>query len=206
MSEPHASADRREQILGEVAEGLHAVFKEAQRRTLEAEDNEEFVRLSGSLHKLARGLRQTLALHARFENDRLADAPAAGAEVAPAPTPPPAPENPREDAIAKRKAFITRGVERCVWNEYDDADEDEEATGYSLLRDLNDRLDDLAENDAFLDADVDTLIAQFCQELGVDPPERPTRTQLPPAPAGRTEPPTSAPQANGHDAPPTDSS
>jgi hypothetical protein len=179
VSETNASADRRKEILGEVAEGLHAVFKEAQRRTLAAEDNDEFVRLSGSLHKLARGLRQTLALHARFETERLDGAPAAS--EAPAPAPPAPPVDPRREAVEKRKAFITRGVERCVWNEYDDADEDEEHTACSLLRDLDDRLDDLSRHDAFLDADVDALIAQFCNELGVDPPDRPTRAQLPAA-------------------------
>ena len=193
MIEPDASADRREQILGEVAEGLHAVFKEAQRRTLAAEDNDEFVRLSGSLHKVARGLRQTLALHARFEKERREGGPATREPTAPATLPPP-PADPRRQALQARKAFITRGVERCVWSEYDDDDADEEATADSLLEDLSDRLDELANDDAFLAADIDTLIAEFCRELGVDPPERPTRAQLP--------------QANGHDrpAPPADTS
>ena len=191
MSETNASADRREQILGEVAEGLHAVFKETQRRAMEAEDNDEFIRLSGSLHKIARGLRQSLALHARFERDRRE-----GLEGTPAPAEA-APLDPRRQAIQKRRRFIARGVERCVWTEYDRDDEDEEHTAVSLLRDLDDRLDDLAEDDAFLDADADALIAEFCREIGVDPPARPSRTALSSA---------LAPRANGHHPPPADSS
>jgi hypothetical protein len=194
MSEANASADRREQILGEVAEGLHAVFKETQRRMLEAEDNDDFVRLSGSLHKIGRGLRQSLALHARFEKERRDGAAEAARRLAQAPAPPAPPLDPQEQAVETRKAFITRGVERCVWSEYDEDDENEEATAYSLLQDLSDRLDELAEDDAFLSADVDVLIEQFCREVGVDPPERPVRAHLPDAPP-------TAHQANGHDAP-----
>jgi len=165
-----ASADRREQILGEVAEGLYAVFKEAQRRTLDADDTDEFVRLSAALSKLGRGLRQSLALHARLEKERR-EGGSEPVEAPAQPTAPPAPPvDPQRQAIAQRKAFVTRGVERCVWSEYDDDDADEETTAYSLLRDLQDRLDELARDDAFLTADVDTLITQFCQELGVDPP------------------------------------
>jgi hypothetical protein len=201
VSETSANADRREQILGEVAEGLHAVFKETQRRAMEAEDTDEFVRLAGALSKLGRGLRQSLALHARFEKERR-DAAAEAAD-GPAPAAPTPPADPRRQAIDKRKAFITRGVERCVWNEYDDDDADD---AYSLLEDLSDRLDDLARQDAFLDADIDALIAQFCREIGVDPPEPPTRAHLPAAPAGGAEPPASAPRANGHLLPPANSS
>ena len=196
-----AGADRREQILGEVAEGLHAVFKETQRRAMEAEDTDEFVRLAGALSKLGRGLRQSLALHARFETARRDAASEAADEPAP-----PAPADPRRQAVDNRKAFITRGVERCVWSEYDTDDAGEEAAACSLLEDLSDRLDDLARQDAFLDADIDALIAQFCREIGVGPPERPVRAQLPPAPTGGAEPPGPAPRPNGHDLPPADSS
>lgn len=209
MSASDASADRREQILGEVAEGLYAVFKEAQRRTLDAEDNDEFIRLSAALSKLGRGLRQSLALHARFEKQRReggSEPLEAPAQPTAPPAPPAPPADPQRQAIARRKAFVTRGVERCVWSEYDDDDADEEATAYSLLRDLEDRLDDLARDDAFLTADVDILIAQFCRELGVDPPERPIRTQLKATLLGDEGGARAAPQANGHDLPIPDSS
>jgi len=53
MSAHEASAERREQILGEVAEGLHLLFRETQRRAMEAEDNGEFVGLSETAVKLA---------------------------------------------------------------------------------------------------------------------------------------------------------
>jgi hypothetical protein len=201
VPETSASADRREQILGEVAEGLHAVFKETQRRAMEAEDTDEFVRLAGALSKLGRGLRQSLALHGRFEKTRRD----AASEAVDKPASP-APADPRRQAIDNRKGFITRGVERCVWSEYDNDDAGEEAAAYSLLDDLSDRLDDLARQDAFLDADVDALIAQFCREIGVDPPERPVRAQLPASAAGGAEPPASAPRSNGHGLPPADSS
>src|SRR3954454_6674776 len=87
-------------------------------------------------------------------------------------------------AVRRRRDWLTRGVERCVWNEYD-REEAGEFTGDSLLQDLHERLADLqADADGFLALDPDDLLVQLCKDLGVTPPKF-----HPPAPAA----------TNGHD-------
>src|SRR3954453_3239170 len=71
MSEPSPTAERREEILGELAEWMHAAAREAQRRLLEAETTDDFVKLTGSLAKLARGVRQSILIHRKLEAERL---------------------------------------------------------------------------------------------------------------------------------------
>jgi hypothetical protein len=191
MSSATPSAERREQMLGLLAEKTLALACAVQARALEAESADEMAKLSGAFARLSRSVRQSIALHARLEGDRLRPAPAAPAPAQPAPAAAPSePEDPHRLAVRRRRAMITRAVERCVWNEYDDEDEDEEATACSLLKDFDDRLADLAEDDAFLDADPDRLIAQFCAELGLEPPPvRPRATLAAAIPSG-AEPPS----------------
>jgi len=208
MPAPDASAERREQILGEVAEGLHLVFKETQRRAMEAEDNDEFVRLAGTLHKLARGVRQCLGWHAKLERERRADA-ARAAEVE---------DEAHAAEVQDRRAVVARKVARRfqeTWPDDDDLDENEVFN--QRLEALDERLDDLSEDEDFLDRDPDALITQLCEEFGVEPPSLKPLTPGPliPAKAGeaetQVEPGASAaiaptPRANGHDRPHTDSS
>jgi len=201
MFETDAAAERREQILGDVAEGLRAVFKEAQRRTLEAEDNDEFGRLSGTLCKLARGVRQCTLLHAKLQRERLADeADSAQSE-----------QLTRVADVQDRRAAITRKVTRRfneVWPDDDDLDENEVFN--ERLERLDARLDDLCEAEGFLDLHPDVVIARLCEEFGLTPPAPPA--PLVPAKAGIQAEPIlcttgpQAPRANGHDPAPPDSS
>src|SRR5580692_10721190 len=71
MSEAAATAERREEILGELAEWMHAAAREAQRRLLEAETTDDFVKLTGSMAKLARGVRQSILIHRKLESERI---------------------------------------------------------------------------------------------------------------------------------------
>ena len=156
MSDAAATAERREQILGELAEWMHAAAREAQRRLLEAETTDDFVKLTSSMAKLARGVRQSILIHRKLEAERLAGE-AAAREPAPHPE-----LIPRHVKRVRLRTAITRHV----WNELED-DEDAE-----LFRDdLNARLDELEGEDDFLDAPIDELIAQLCRDLGFDPPE-----------------------------------
>jgi hypothetical protein len=82
---------------------------------MEAEDTDEFVRLAGALSKLGRGLRQSLALHARFEKERrdaaaeAADGPAPAAPTSPGRTPSSTPTSTRSSrSSAGRSASIPR--------------------------------------------------------------------------------------------------
>ena len=68
MSDTPATAERREEILGELAEWMHAAAREAQRRLLGAETTDDFAKLTASLAKLARGVRQSILIHRKLEN------------------------------------------------------------------------------------------------------------------------------------------
>ena len=162
MTDPTATAERREEILGELVEWMHAATREAQRRLLEAETTDDFAKLTVSLDKLARGVRRSTLLHRKLEAERIAAAQRA------------------EDSAASEAAgseFVPRHVKRVrirtaitrhVWNELEDAEEAE------LLRDdLNARLDELEGAEDFLDTPIDDLIAQLCRDLGFEPPAAP---------------------------------
>jgi len=171
MSEP--SAERREQMLGLLAEKALALACAVQQRALEAESAAEMASLAGAFVKLSRATRQTIALHAKVEAERLGGERVARA-LAPRREPTP---------LERRQARVRRGVERLVWTEYDPNDGNEEAYGESLLEDLDDRLDEIMRAEAFLDADPDALIAQLAAELGLEAPPPPVRVSLPAPPA-----------------------
>jgi hypothetical protein len=159
MSDVAATAERREEILGELAEWMHAAAREAQRRLLEAETTDDFVKLTGSLAKLARGVRQSILIHRKLEAERLAAAHRADTEAA------------RAEAGSEfvprhvKRVRLRTAITRHVWNEL----EDDEAA--ELFReDLNARLDEMEGEDDFLDVPVDDLIAQLCRDLGFEPP------------------------------------
>jgi len=175
VNAPSPTAVRREEILGEVAEGLHIVFKETQRRAMEAEDNAEFVALSETLVKLARGIRQCLGWHAKLERERLAAE--AGEAEREAET--------RDAEVQDRRAAIARKVTRRFNETWpDDDDEDDNEVFNQRLAVLHERLDDLSDDEAFLDQDPDTLIARLCEEFGVEPPaSQPPRRLTSPAAA-----------------------
>jgi hypothetical protein len=160
-----ATAERREEMLGELAEWLHAAAHKTQRKLMESEDTDEVVRLAGSLTKLARGVRQCVLMHDRLEGGRLKAETAAATERAAE----------RAEAHARAVYRLKSRVARAVggrleqeWPETEDLDDNDEFNG--RLDDLNERLDDISETEAFLTQDPDTLIAQLCEEFGVEPP------------------------------------
>jgi hypothetical protein len=174
-------AEAQEQALGIFADAVLKLALHIQQEALDAEDLDQKVRAAGAVHRLGRGLRQTLALQAKLARDARSDAVAASEAEASSPEPdePPVPPDPKTVAVRRRRDWLTRGVERCVWNEYDREDEAAEFTAESLLEDLHERLTDLlADPEAFLRLDPDDLLVQLCKDLGVTPPEF-----RPPAPA-----------------------
>ncbi len=172
-----AAAERREEMLGLLAEKALALACAVQQRALDAETADEMGAMASAFHKLGRCVRQTIALQARLEGQRLEAA--AKAPASPTPAAPSSPPDPRKVAVRRRRDWLTRGVERCVWNEYERDDDAQEFTGDSLLEDLEERLADLTTDiDAFLALDPDELLIQLCKDLGLKPPEF-----HPPAPA-----------------------
>jgi hypothetical protein len=161
MSQTSPTAERREEILGELAEWMHAAAREAQRRLLAAETTDEFVKLSASLVKLGRGVRQSTLIHRkleaeRLEADRRAEDSAASAEAASGFVP----------RHIKRVRLRT-AVTRHVWNRLEGVDAE------LFHDDLNARLDELEGEDDFLDTPIDDLIDRLCRDLGFEPPAAP---------------------------------
>lgn len=191
----------QEQALGIFADAVLKLALHIQQEAMNAEDLDQKIRAAGAVHRLGRSLRQTVALQARLARDARAEAAKPQSARAEAPRPEPdagaqgdAPADPKAVAVRRRRDWLTRGVERCVWNEYDRADETEEFTGDSLLEDLHERLSDLmADPDAFLQLDPDDLLVELAKELGLTPPE--FHPRAPPVPAA----PAQAAALNGHD-------
>ena len=156
-----AMAERREEMLGELAEWMHAAAREAQRRLLEAETTDEFVKLTASLAKLGRGVRQSILVQRKLEAERVQAAQRADQAAAQG----------ASDFVPRhvKRVRLRTAIARHVWNELEDEEEAE------LFRDdLNARLDELEMAPDFLDAPIDALIERLCRDLGFDPPERPT--------------------------------
>ncbi|MFI4963884.1 MAG: hypothetical protein ACHP9T_00825 [Caulobacterales bacterium] len=188
-------AEAQEQALGIFADAVLKLALHLQREALDAEDLDQKVRAAGAVHRLGRGLRQTLALQAKLARDARSDAVAAPEAQASMPlrAEAPAPPDLKTVAVRRRCDWLTRGVERCVWNEHDREEEAGAFTGDSLLEDLRERLADLmADPDAFLSLDPDEVLVRLCQDLGVAPPQF-----HPPAPAVPAAFATAA--TNGHD-------
>ena len=190
MADAAQMAEAQEQALGVFADALLKLALDVQQHALATDDVDDKVKLVGAFHRLGRGLRQTLALQAKIGRDARKEA--AQPQVRPQPEPEPAaPPDERTIAVRRRRDWLTRGVERCVWNEYEREDEAGEFTAESLLEDLSERLADLmADPEAFLRLDPDQLLVELCKDLGLTPPEF-----HPPAPAV----PAARPGANGHD-------
>ena len=186
MSEPLAS--RHEQMLGEFAEWLHASAREAHQRLMASESAEEFTAYNNALHKLGRNLRQTLALHKRFADDRLeveADAQAEADEA-------------RQESRRWKRSRLRHAMERMVWDEHE-RDDHEDGPGERLLEDIELRLASLSTDPGFFETDDEVVIARLCQEFGFDVPPHIVQALAMVAKAD-------APRPNGHSGPAPDSS
>ena len=175
--QPSPTAERREAILGELAEWLRSAAQKTHRMLMESEEVDEVVRLDAGLTKLARGVRQCVMLHDRLESGRLNAETAAATERAEAEA------AARAGAVGRLKYRVSRAVSRRFaeeWPDCEDPDDNDEFNG--RIEDLNERLDNLSEGEAFLAQDPDALIAKLCEEFGVPPP--PPTTPLVPAKAG----------------------
>ncbi len=181
MPTPFPTAERREAILGDLAEWLHDSAREARERLMQAQDTDDFVRLAGSLAKLARGVRQCVLMHDRLEGRRVAAEAEVEAHRADAEA------QAHAEAVERQKSRIDRAVSERFDEEWpDEGDQEANDVFNQHVARLNERLDDLAEARDFLATDPDALIAKLCQEFGIAPPAlaAPTPSPLIPAKAG----------------------
>lgn len=167
MNDTHASAEpisadpssdraeRRLRILQELAEIGMDLARAVRTRALAADaDPSAAVDLGLSFSRIARAVRQTVALEARLEQDRQAAAAERAERQA---------RDAREQAD-KHKARIRGLVERAI---------DAEASGEAaedLLGDLDERLEDADDLAGFADRPVAEIVQHICRELDVTPP------------------------------------
>src|SRR5512140_1606385 len=115
-----AITEAQEQALGIFADAVLKLALHIQQQAMEAEDLDQKARAAGAVHRLGRGLRQTVALQAKLARDARREAAERQPEADPPdePAEQPAPLDPTTVAVRRRRDWLTRGVERCVWNEY----------------------------------------------------------------------------------------
>ena len=74
MHDPVAMIEAQEQALGIFADAVLKLALHIQQEALDAQDLDQKVRLAGAVHRLGRGLRQTVALQAKLARDARTEA------------------------------------------------------------------------------------------------------------------------------------
>jgi hypothetical protein len=153
MTQTADMAERRLEMLGEFAELALTLARDLHKDALAAEDPAEKVRLAEAFHSMGRGMRQSLALHARLErDDRQLEAD-------------PRPAQDRQERRVRRKAEVKAGIERLIWTERERLEEEP----YLLRVRLGSLLAAEAETEGFPDEDPQAVIARIGQMLGLSP-------------------------------------
>jgi len=150
--------ETRMKMLGELAEMALVLARDLKEAALVAKTTEEKVRLADAFHRVGRGVRQSLALHAKMERD----AQAAEREAAPAPDQLRA----RRDGRAAR---IKSEIERLIWTERERLEEEP----YVLRTRLTELVASESRSETFLDTDPDLQIARLCGVLRIPRPATP---------------------------------
>jgi hypothetical protein len=149
MTEQAARAERQSAMLGELAELGLSLARDLQRRALEAEAPEQAASLADAFHRVARSVRQSLALEARLgreakrdaEDDRIVS------------------EGEHRAAVQRRKAVLTEALERIVWTECE-ADEAEDRSRY-----LGIYIESEVGRAGFAEDTVEALVRRICQAM-----------------------------------------
>jgi hypothetical protein len=162
MSSDTDIVDRDQQMLGELAELDLALARHVQGRALATDDATEVADLSRAYQRIARSLRQTLALKAKLKRDAEQHAGWLAARDFTRRTPA-AP--PPVDRAARRRAELEAAVGRVIWaeREYDGHDwEDRRERRFQYM-------DSLLSNyaDRFSGATLDENVLKLCAELGL---------------------------------------
>lgn len=171
-----AGLTRDEEILARLAERDLAAVERTHDKLMAAEDAAEIAELGRTYTRMARSLRQTLALKARFAREREAAA-------AHRPTPPGpelvheglrtvSPDQRAQIERARDAVMLRFDVERPDWDELD------EAMVYDILITLAE------EDEDFLEAPVGTLVARVIEliaslEDDAEPGDRPCEEPVP---------------------------
>ena len=155
---PVLTPERIDAMLSRLAEvGMEAV-EEAGARLKAAGDEEAFERCGRTLNAACRNLRQTFAMKERFDRNqaRIAAERRSEAEDAHKEA-----RKVREAAVGKHSGRVREQLYPLIWNEHE-PDEVED-----IYFEASDRLDELSEDDGFLDTPVETLLARLTAECGI---------------------------------------
>jgi hypothetical protein len=170
MSEP--CAERDEEMLARLAEFDLAAAERVHGRLMAAEEAGEIAELGRTYQRIARSLRQTLALKAKLKRDREAAAREPAAKARPGGV-----------AVARRLRELRQALARIVWDEAEDADH---------ATDLEEEAQDLVTREmlggAFCAEPLDDHVARLCLELGLSPQAAETWRDLPDPPEGAADP------------------
>ncbi len=163
---PPIYEDRHGRILAELAGMGVMLARELQERAIAAETVEETTRLAQAFHTVSRGVRQSLALEMkviRMRNQLAREARAEADEEARRL------REARAPSVRIRTNAVATRVERLIYDEAefesDDFDHDR-AEGLQVA--LNRWLAVAAERPDFTTADVDELIIEACDAVGLD--------------------------------------
>jgi hypothetical protein len=161
MSIPAEMAERHGRILAELSELGLALAHKLQGEAMAAETPQAAAELGRAFHSVARTVRQTLALEAKMERDRRAEARWERAH----PEPLPPDEARRAWRLRNRRERVQGPVTSAIWHEHED---DEEACE-DLIDRLVLRVEALQESGELEARPAIELIDQLCEELGLDP-------------------------------------
>lgn len=165
MSEPLEMADRHSQILTELSQLGLVLARDLQARAMAAQDDATAAELGLAFHRISRSVRQTLALEARLERDRVRRHLERRAEAA----------RETEVRVARRRSEIHSAMEHAIWTETEREEVD------SLMEYLDDSLDLAARSDGFMEETVETHVARLRIDLGL-PVRAPAPADAPPVP------------------------
>jgi hypothetical protein len=165
-----ADVDPAEAMLAELAGLDLSLARHVHACAMATEDPGEVADLARAYQRVSRSVRQSLALHARLKRERERDA----RDNAPLPKPPP--PKPARDAhrIAERREVLRAAVQRVLWDEYEQAEDEDEAGYFFDL--LEQRLAIRARDDAFglvvhdgawAAEPLDEHVVRLCLDLGL---------------------------------------
>ena len=160
MSEALPPIDRDEAMLSRLAELDLALAEKVHAQAMAATEPDEINGLGRTYQRVARSLRQTLAMKARLRRER--------AERAAAPRA----ERRADPRVQAHKAQVRAALRAHLWTEY------EHEAAEQILDEADWFLDLEAEEDGFLADPVAAIVARLCRDAEIDPPKR-----APPEPA-----------------------
>jgi hypothetical protein len=178
MSQSADIAERRQQMLAKLAELDLAAAEAAHASYLAAIDTPEESEKGRTYQRMARSLRQSLALHERFDRSAAREAREEAQEarreamLAPPPMEEPRREFPRDIEAANRRADELRtAVRRIIWSEgFEKSElESEQEMAGEFFRRLEAWLIDERCDDAFVTRPLDEHVADLCADMGLNP-------------------------------------